>query len=57
MARELGKALGEQGKDFDKVADEGETVGNQAQKVLTTDYSNDSLRQEGLRRPMQVPRK
>ena len=56
-ARELAEVLGdEQGKSFEKVADDGETVGNRAQKVLTTDYGNDE-RGEGLRRPMEVPRR
>lgn len=55
-ARELAEALGEEnGKQFEKVADDGETVGNKAHQVLTTDYGNDT-RQEGLRRPMEVPR-
>jgi hypothetical protein len=50
-ARELAAALGEQGKQFEKVADDGEAVGNQAHKVLTTDY-NLSM-DTGLRRPIQ----
>lgn len=57
IARELAEALGEEnGKQFEKVADDGETVGNKAHQVLTTDYGNDT-RQEGLRRPMEVKRR
>ena len=52
-ARELAQALGEQGKQFEKVADDGEAVGNQAQKVLTTDYNLNSMNNQGLRRPIQ----
>ena len=56
-ARELAEALGEDnGKQFETVADDGETVGNKAHQVLTTDYGNEQ-RQEGLRRPMEVPRR
>jgi hypothetical protein len=50
-ARELAQALGEQGKQFTKVADDGEAVGNQAQKVLTTDYNASVMNNTGLRRP------
>jgi len=57
MAHDLAQSLGEQGKQFEKVAEDGEAVGNQAQKVLTTDYANDSMRTEGLRRPVEVKRK
>lgn len=53
MARELVQSLGEAGKQFEKIADDGEAIGNQAQKVLTTDYGDSGMRGEGLRRPMQ----
>ena len=57
MARDLAQSLGEeQGKPFAKVADDGEAVGNQAQKVLTTDYGGD-MRTEGIRRPVEVPKR
>lgn len=51
IARDLAESVGEAGKQFEKVADDGETVGNQAQKVLTTDYGDTPMRSEGLRRP------
>jgi hypothetical protein len=58
MARDLSQSLGDSGKDFAKVADDGETVGNQAYKVLTTDYAGDpAMRQQGLRTPREVPRR
>jgi hypothetical protein len=57
MARELSQELGEQGKPFEKIADDGEAVGNEAQKVLTTDYANDNAQQEGLRKPTEVRRR
>jgi hypothetical protein len=56
-ARELSKELGEQGKPFEKIADDGEAVGNEAQKVLTTDYANDNAQSEGLRKPTEVRRR
>ena len=42
MARDLSQSLGDAGKQFAKVADDGEAVGNQAYKILHTDYSNDT---------------
>jgi len=57
MARDLSKELGEQGKPFEKIADDGEATGNEAQKVLTTDYANDNAQSEGLRKPTEVRRR
>jgi hypothetical protein len=57
MAQDLAQALGEeQGKPFAKVAEDGAAVGNQAQQVLTADYG-DAMRTEGLRRPVEVPKR
>lgn len=55
-ARELAQALGSgHGKQFEKLAEDGEAVGNQAHKVLTTDYADDTnlaARQTRMNRPM-----
>jgi tetratricopeptide (TPR) repeat protein len=58
MARDLAQSLGDAGKDFTKVADDGETVGNEANKVLHTDYGGDpAMRTQGLQIPTQRPRR
>ena len=59
MARELAEALGEEGKDFEKVAEDGEVVGNKANEVLTTNYDDDldmNSRENRLRRPLERKR-
>jgi len=56
MARELAESLGEQGKDFEKVAEDGEVVGNKAHEVLTANYDDDldmNSRETRLKRPME----
>jgi hypothetical protein len=57
MARDLAAELGEQGKPFEKIADDGEATGNEAQKVLTTDYANDNAQNQGLHKPTEVRRR
>jgi len=57
MARDLAASLGEQGKPFEKIADDGEAVGNQAQKVLTTDYTDNGSGNQGLQRPTEIRRR
>jgi hypothetical protein len=56
MARELAEALGDAGKGFEKVAEDGAAVGNRAHELLTTDYGNDTsmLRRETrMKRPVE----
>jgi hypothetical protein len=54
MARELAEVLGDAGKGFAKVAEDGAAVGNKAHEVLTTDYGNDTSlmrRETRMKRP------
>ena len=56
LARELAKSLGDEGKPFEKLAEDGAAVGNKAHEVLTTDYSNDAgtmRRETRLKRPVE----
>lgn len=56
MARELAQMLGDEGKDFDKIALDGEAVGNKANELLKADYANDLGRPPhniGIRRPIE----
>ena len=52
-AKELVDKLGESGEPFKQIGKDAVDVGNQAQKVLTTDYGSAGMQNEGLRRPMQ----
>lgn len=60
-ARELARALGsEHGKQFETLAEDAEAVGNQAHKVLTTDYADESrfnARDTRMKRPNEVRKK